>query len=529
MKKWIVVIILALAQFVMVLDSTVMNVSISEVVADLDTTVAGLQMAITFYTLTMAAFMLFGGKLGDIWGRLKIFRIGAVIYAVGSLITGLSQNLFTLTVGWSFIEGFGAILIIPAIAALIAANYRGKDRVVAYAIIGGISGAAAAAGPIIGGFITTYLSWRYVFFSEVIIMLVVLLMSHRIADHRVRVLEKIDIRSVLLVASGMSILVFGMLQSKVWGWVTPHAKPELFGKEIAPFDISLVAYFVVIGGMLLWAFFERQKRLEKANKNPLLKPSLFKIQQLRGGLSVLAGQYTIIAALFFAMPIYLQMTLGLDALDTGIKILPLSIALITFSVLGSKAISYAGQKTIVRVGQYALVAGTAIILIAIDPDLKNWAFSVGVFIAGAGLGLLASQLGNINMSAVSEKLTGEVGGLQGTAQNLGSSLGTALIGSILIASLTTAFVANVNQSDLPNDMKAHVQDNSQAGVEVISGPEVVKAAEKKGLSPQESHEIEKLYTESQLSALKQSLFAIVVLAIIAIPFSRNISNKKIHD
>jgi MFS family permease len=160
MKKWTAVIILACAQFVMVLDSTVMNVSISKVVADLHTTVTALQAAITFYALTMAAFMLLGAKLGDKWGRRKAFIVGAIIYACGSLITGLSQNITQLFIGWSVIEGLGAVLVIPAIAALVADNYKGKDRVTAYAIIGGISGAAMAAGPLIGGFVTTYLSWR---------------------------------------------------------------------------------------------------------------------------------------------------------------------------------------------------------------------------------------------------------------------------------------------------------------------------------------------------------------------------------
>jgi MFS family permease len=166
MKKWLVVIILSLAQFLMVLDGTVMNVSISEIVASLHTSVAGLQIAITFFTLVMAAMMLTGGKMGDIWGRLKTFKIGLLIYGIGALITALSINLPMIVFGWSFVEGFGAVLVIPAVAALVAANYQGKDRVVAYSILGGVSGIAAAAGPMIGGAITTYASWRYVFAGE---------------------------------------------------------------------------------------------------------------------------------------------------------------------------------------------------------------------------------------------------------------------------------------------------------------------------------------------------------------------------
>ena len=180
MKNWPVIAILGSAQFVMVLDGTVMNVSISTVVEDLDTSVDAMQAAITFYTLTMAALMLLGAKLGDVWGRRRAFVIGSIVYAIGSLTTALSPNVVVLFLGWSIIEGMGAVLVIPAIAALIADNYEGHARVAAYAIIGAASGAAVAAGPLIGGFMTTYLSWRYVFVAEVVIMAVVVLFARRI-------------------------------------------------------------------------------------------------------------------------------------------------------------------------------------------------------------------------------------------------------------------------------------------------------------------------------------------------------------
>ena len=172
-------IILSAAQFVMVLDSSVMNVSISQIVADLNTTIQGVQGAITLYTLVMAAFMLVGAKLGDIWGRDRAFAIGLAVYGVGSLTTALSPNLTVLLIGWSGIEGLGAVLVIPAIAALIAANYEGKQRALAYGVVGGVSGAAIAAGPLIGGYVTTYFSWRYVFVGEVVIVIAILLFRRR--------------------------------------------------------------------------------------------------------------------------------------------------------------------------------------------------------------------------------------------------------------------------------------------------------------------------------------------------------------
>ena len=525
MKKWSVVAILAIAQFVMVLDSTVMNVSISTVVADLDTTVAALQSAITFYTLTMAALMLIGAKLCAKWGLLRAFTIGAVVYGIGSLITGLSQNIQTLMIGWSFIEGLGAVLVIPAIAALVATNYKGKDRVVAYAIIGGISGAAAAAGPLIGGYVTTYFSWRYVFIAETIIMLGVLIFSRRFKASQPDTTQTIDIPSALLSATGMTLLVFGLLQSKVWGWVTPLAIPEIANHQIAPFGISIVAYLIVAGLLLLKIFYDRQVDLEHSERQPLVTVSMLKIQQLRSGLSVLGAQYIITAALFFVIPIYLQMVHGLDALETGLKILPLSIALITFSMIGARLAKTKTPKLIVRIGQLLLIVGSIGLLTAIKPDLTGWMFGVAMFAVGAGLGLLASQLGNVNMSAVDATKTSEVGGLQGSFQNLGSSLGTALIGSVLIASLTTGFVSNINNSDLPSNIKASITSGASTGVEIVPVDSINKIALENGLSQQEADTITNDYLNAQLAGLKQSIFFLVILAAFSLLLSRGIPDR----
>ncbi|MBI5357378.1 MFS transporter [Candidatus Saccharibacteria bacterium] len=528
-SKWLVVIILACAQFIMVLDSTVMNVSISQVVKDLNTSVSGLQAAITFYTLTMAALMLTGGKMGDIWGRLNAFKIGAVIYGIGSLITALSPNLATLMIGWSLVEGLGAVLVIPAIAALIAMNYQGKDRVLGYTLIGAASGIAVAAGPLIGGYVTTYLSWRYVFAAETVIMAVVLMFSGSIIEKRQKGPKtSIDIRSVLLSASGMGLLVFGILQSKTWGWITPQALPEINGKEIAPLGISLVAYLILFGVVILRSFYLRQKELEAAKANPLLRVSMFSIKVLRSGLAVLSAQYIITSAVFFVMPIYLQMVLGLDALETGMKIFPLSVSIVIFSMVGSKLITRYSPKQIVRAGQLALVGGSLLVLGAIDPELKGILFALGMLVLGAGLGLLASQIGNVTMSSVSEDKTSEVGGLQGTFQNFGASLGTALIGSIMIANLTAGFITNINQNpELPDNLKTSISDKAQAGVPIVSSPEVEQYALNAGLSTNEADAITSSYESSQLKSLKHAMFFVVILGLAAIALSRNIPSKKL--
>lgn len=525
MNKWRVVAVLALAQFVMVLDSTVMNVSISTVVKDLNTSVTSMQAAITFYTLTMAALMLIGAKLCAKWGLLKAFAIGSVVYGIGSLITAFSQNINQLFIGWSIIEGLGAVLVIPAIAALVAVNYKGKDRVTAFAIIGGVSGAAAAAGPLIGGFMTTYLSWRYVFAIETIVMVIVLILSRRFAAGKTAKTPPIDLLSALLSAVGMTAIVFGMLQSKVWGWVQPSSvKPVINGHEIAPLGISLVAWLIVFGFMILVWFYDRQKKLEARKANPLVHVSMLSSKQLRSGLSVLLSQYMITAGVFFMVPVYLQMVLGLNALQTGIKIFPLSIALILASVAGSRLISRYSPKQIVRFGQYALVVGSVLLLTAMDVNLSSVNFALSMFIIGIGLGLLASQLGSVNMSAVDESGTSEVGGLQGSAQNLGSSLGTALVGSVLVASLTAGFLSSVNTSTLPSNTKAYIEQNVKTA-QIVPASDVQSYAESKGASSEDAAQIASIYSQSQLNSLKESAFFLVILSLLVIVLSRGVPDK----
>lgn len=524
MKKWFVVLILGAAQFVMVLDGTVMNVSISTVVEDLDSTVTAMQTAITFYTLTMAALMLLGAKLGDVWGRRRALVIGSIVYALGSGTTAIAPNMPVLFLGWSIIEGLGAVLVIPAVAALIADNYEGRDRITAFAVIGAVSGAAVAAGPLIGGFLTTYASWRVVFAAEVVIMIVVVIFAGRIKETSERRKIKIDALSVILSALGLIGVVLGMLQSKVWGWIVPLHSPEINGNEIAPLGISLTAWLIVVGVALLALFFKRQRELVASGREPLVHVNLLSITRLRSGLSVLGAQYAITAGLFFAVPVYLQMTLGLDALQTGVRIFPLSVSLIIFSAVGTRLSQRWSARRIVLIAQWILVASAIVLLAAIDPELSGWAFGTGMFTAGAALGLLASQLGNVNMSAVGEKDTSEVGGLQGVFQNLGSSLGTALIGSILIGALATSFASGVSASALPDEVQSLVSEATSEGVEIVPASTVPQIASDAGLSDDQGKELARVYTESQLESLRIAFFGLIALALLSLLASRGIPN-----
>jgi len=526
MGKWFVLILLSVSQFIMVLDSTVMNVSISTVAEDLGTDISGMQAAITFYALTMAAFMLTGGKLGDRWGRSMAFRIGSVVYGIGSLTTALSPNLTVLMLGWSLVEGLGAVLVIPAIAALAAINYTGRQRIVAFAVLGAVTGGAAAAGPLIGGLVTTYSSWRYVFVAEAVVMTLVLIVSGRIKDVPGDRTLRIDLLSVVLSALGLGLGVYGILQSKTWGWIVPLDPPLVGGQPFAPFGISPVAYLILLSIVVLWLFVKRQQRLERTGRVPLLKISLLRIGALRSGLTMFMAQYFAIAALFFVVPVYLQTILGYDALQTGLKILPLSVGLILFSILGSRLSTVRSAQNIGRIGQLTLGMGVLIVFLAVQPDLVGWAFAVGMFVVGAGFGLLASQLGNVNMSAVEQSDTSEVGGLQGTFQNLGSSFGTAIVGSVFILLLTSGFTTAVQESTtIPADVRDQVVATASKGAPIVSQQQAEDLMTDAGADAASAQQVAQLYADTQVEALRQSLFFVFALTLLGLMLSAGLPSK----
>jgi predicted MFS family arabinose efflux permease len=386
---------------------------------------------------------------------------------------------------------------------------------------------AAAAGPLIGGFMTTYLSWRYVFVVETIVMVIVLIAARSFkAGPKAKKLT-IDKPSAILSALGLTMVVYGMLQAKVWGLIQPIAKPEIAGHPIAPLGISVVAYLILGGLIVLKIFYDRQAKLEESKQNPLLRVSLLKISALRSGLAVLGAQYAITAGVFFIIPIYLQMVIGLDALQTGIKIFPLSVALILASLVGSRLVKKFSPQRIVRIGQLLLLFGSIALLAAVDPELTGLAFAAAMFSVGAGLGLLASQIGNVTMSAVDLESSNEVGGMSGTFQNLGSSLGTAIIGSVLVVSLTSGFISRIDQSNLPPEVKTPISQKAESGVAIVSASEVTDIATSKGLSQQEANEVATIYEESQLAGLKEAIFFLIAIAALSILLSRNIPNQKV--
>jgi len=524
------IVILASAQFVMVLDSSVMNVSISQIVADLDTTIEGVQAAITMYTLVMAAFMLAGAKLGDIVGRDRIFAIGLAIYGLGSLTTALSPSLPVLLVGWSLIEGLGAALVIPAIAALIAANYEGKERALCFGILGGVAGAAIALGPLIGGWVTTELSWRYVFAAETVIVVAIILTRRQLRPApKLARPPRLDVVGVLLSAAGLGLAVFGVLKSSQWGWVEPLGALTIDGTEIKPLGFSAVPFLILGGLALLAAFATWEERRERRGQDTLLDRSLLRIEPLRAGLSTLLMQQLILLGTFFVLPVYLQVVLGLDAFETGKRLFPMSVAMLAAALAGPRLASLLAPKRVAQLGLVSLVVAATVLLGTIDVKLDESTFALALALFGVGAGLLLSQLGNVIMSSVDSDQTNEAGGLQGTAQNLGASLGTAVIGSVLIAALSSGFVAKVEQNPaLPQQVRERLTEVASAGIPVVPVAQVEQVVLDNGLSRDQAAAVADDYGAAQLDGLKRAIGAVAVLAFLALWFTRRLPGQAVR-
>ncbi|WP_458242789.1 MFS transporter [Streptomyces sp. MAI_2237] len=503
MKRWRALIVLGTAQFLMVLDTSVMNVSISQLVKDFDTEVTTIQAVITLYALVMAAFMIIGGRLGDILGRRRVFFLGLVVYGTGSALTAVAPSVWVLALGWSVIEGIGAAMVLPAMAALVAESYRGPDRAVAYGVIGGLAGAGIAVGPLLGGWVTTYLTWRLVFAGEVVVVLAMLLCRRMITEvARTARRPGLDGVGAVLSASGLALGVLGVLQSSTWGWVSPRNPP------FTVFGFSPTLFVVGAGVLVLAGFAHWERHREATGADPLVHLPLLRRPALRSGLLALLGQNLILLGLFFVIPLYLQVVQGFDAFQTGLRLLPVSVTMLVASVLASKLGRAAGPRRVVRLALVVLAGAVVWLLATIDPVIDDLQFAGAMALVGVGTGLLASQLGNVVQSTAGEEERSEVGGLQFTAQNLGSALGTALIGSILLGALAAAFTAQVEDDPrLSDQARKQTGIALESGISFVTTDQVRSAAENAGLPPSEVEAVADSYASAQLNGLKAAILA----------------------
>ncbi len=485
-----------MAMFVFVIDTSLMNVSISAVVRDLDTTVSGVQSAIAIEALVSAAFILIGSKLGDLFGRRRAYMLGLLMYISGALAMTVADSLAPVIVFWAILGGLGASLYLPAMQSLIHGNFEGTAQKKAYAVVGASAAIAAAIGPLLGGFLTTYLSWRVGFMLEAVVIVIVLLGSKRLL---------LDVpftgdRRVDYVGSALSVLGMGGLVLGILAW-------QEGGESVVAL---LILGLAAMGGLVRWLL-----RREREGKPALLDPHLFDSKRFSFGISQGIMQQVALGGLLIALPIYLQMVLGYNAMEAGLSLAPLSLTMFVVALIAGRRAGKRRSSSLIRAGFALLLVAVALLIAMVPSADSGWALAAPLVLAGAGLGLLVSQLNSYTLAPISEERVGEAAGVNSATGSFGLSLGLAFAGAVMLATLSIAFTDKAQSSDVldPAEQQrvadtleddAQIMSNAQLDELLVDQPEDVR------------QEIVAINTDARPLALQVALAVPLIAALIGL-------------
>ena len=506
-------------QFNMAYDTVGMNVALSEIVEDLDTTLTGMQAAIAMYAVVMAAFMITGAKLADRWGRRRTFMIGTLVYGIGSGITALSPSLAWLVFGWSLIEGLGSAFAQPALLTLATLNFTGAARTRAFAAIGAVGGLASAVAPIVTGFFASYLTWRIPFAMEVLLALVVLWLSRKhLAESRLEgPRQSFDLVGVALSALGFATTVFGFILASTFGFWTARQDMVIGGATLfEKGGISPVPVIVGIGllVLVLFAAWERWGRIRRG-REPLVRLSILRLLPIRVGTILTAAVFLALAGLLFCVPVFLQINLEYSAIQTGITMLPLSFALLAAAIVGSR-LSARGvaQDRLVRVGFLTLGVGCVVLAGSLLVTATKLSLAPGLILVGLGLGLVLAIIQDFVQSAAPPEQTSDVAGFSRSVGYLGSALGTAVAGAVLIGVLIAVGITQIQQSpDLSTAQKDQLEAALESSTQAMSDTEVEAALQ--GVSPRVEQEVVGIYAEARNIGMQAAAAALGVVSLLA--------------
>jgi EmrB/QacA subfamily drug resistance transporter len=488
-------ILLAMAMFVLVVDTSIMNVSISAVVRDLDTTVSGVQGAIALEALVSAAFILIGSKVGDLIGRKRAYVLGLIGYAIGAAAMTLAQNLLAIVVFWAIIGGIGASLLLPAMQSLIHGNFEGAAQKRVYALVGAAAAIAAAVGPLLGGFITTFLSWRIAFLLEVVIIAVVLSGIKLVHDVPYTGRREVDVVGAILSILGMGGIVLGIL---VW-------------QEGGEYVLAILASgALALAGFATWLI--RRKRHQQPT---LIDPDLFQSKHFRLGITQQMLQQIALGGLMIALPIYLQMVLEYNALQAGLSIAPLSLSMFAVAMIAGRRAGKRRPSTIVLLGFLLLVIGIGVLVPIVPRADSGWYLLLPLVLAGSGLGLLVSQLNNYTLAPISEERVSEAAGVNSASGSFGLSFGLAFAGAIMLATLAFTFNTLAHDSTvLPPPEQERVAMALEEDAEVMSNSQLTELL--KDEPPQIQAEIIRINTEARPIALQVALLVPILAGLLGL-------------
>ena len=441
--------------FVLVVDTSLMNVSIAAVVRDLDTTVSSVQSAIALEALVSAAFILISSKVGDLFGRKRAYVLGLLGYAIGAVAMTLAQNLTAIIVFWAIIGGLGASLLLPAMQSLIHGNFEGAAQKKTYALVGAAAAIAAAVGPLLGGFVTTYLSWRVGFLLEAVVIAVVLSQIGLLKDVPYTGERQVDGVGAGLSVIGMGGVVLGILVWQEGG--------------------DYVALLIAIGALALWALARWLMRRHHEGKVTLLDPELFTLPHFKLGFTAQMLQNITLGGAMIALPIFLQIKLEYDALETGLSLAPLSLTMFAVAILAGRRSGRRRASVIIRAGFALSTLGLALIIPIVPDADSGWYLLIPLVIAGAGLGLLVSQINNYTLAPIDDDRISEAAGVNSASGSFGLSFGLAVAGGILLATLSLAFTNMTNASPvIPSSQQQQIAQTLEDDAQVVSNTQLDK-------------------------------------------------------
>ena len=427
---------LALAQFIASYAATNMNVAISSIAHDLGTTVSGVQTAITLFTLTMASLMIPGSKLTDIWGRKRCFVWGLAVYGTGALLATVAPGLGVLIAGYSLLEGIGSALMIPPIYILVTVTFPDvKSRAKYFGIVSGAGGLGAAAGPLIGGTVTTAISWRASFALQVLVVAWIIVLARRLADTPpAKPRPRFDLTGAVLSAAGLFFIVLGLLQSRQYGFLAARKDFTIGSVVILPKgSISPVWILVAIGLLLLLWFCLHVRSAERHGRAVLLRLALFTSRAGNLGLGTQIVQWLILQGSFFVVSVYLQEVNSYDAIKTGLLLTPATFGILAASAAADRLARRHSQRWLIIAGFAMTLAGMGLLLGLVRAHSAVLTWVPGLLLFGAGVGVMLTSSVNVVQSSFPDRDQGDISGLSRSVSNLGSSVGTALVGSILVA------------------------------------------------------------------------------------------------
>ena len=468
-NRWWALVVIALGLAIVIIDNTVLNVSIPYILRDLHTAFASVEWVISGYSLTIATVLITVGRLGDMWGRRRMFRLGIVTFAVGSFIGSVAPSAAQLIVGRAIIQALGAAMTLTSALALLASEFQGKERAIAFGIWGAIAGASATVGPLLGGYLTTNFSWRWSLRINVVVGLAALIGSVFIIKSRGKQEHGFDWWGVLLSGTGLFSIVFGFIQGRQYGWPVPRKTLSILGIAWPFSSVSVVPVLFGIGTICILLFILRERHLERTGGTPLLRLSMFSSRGFSLGLTTLAilafGQFGV----FFILPIYLENVLGLNALQTGVAFLPASVSLLLAGSGSGFLANKINIKWVVVIGMISLSVGIFFLIPTITVNATPVTFIPALVLFGIGFGLGSAQMNNIIISSAPLEVAGEASASSTTARQVGASIGVAIVGAVLAVSLLNNMTRNIQADQaIPPAVKSQLVDQLKH-VDIESG------------------------------------------------------------